>query len=236
MNMNKFWLAGLLSMMPMLAFEQEAGGGGGDAGAGDPPAGGGDAPAAGEQESALAAALAANPSGEQDPQAEGDEAKTEGDDEPFKVEAPEGLEVFAADFEAYNAAVDGFLKDNPQASAKDALKWAAEYQAKLVGEQAASAEAEFKTNDANWRKAVETDPEIGGANLQKTYENVARAMNTFGGQGIFDVLHNTGLGSHPEVLRFLAKVGATAKESDIIAPTVGEGQAASFANKMYGKA
>lgn len=238
---NKFWLSGLgrAFCAPIMAFEAEGAGGGGDAGGGDAGAGAGDA--AGDAGGLLGAALAGAAAGEgQEVKKEGEgQAAGEGEGgeaEAFAAEIPEGMDAYSGEFEAYNGAVNAFLAENPTASAADALKWAAGYQAQLVADQARGMADGFNEREANWSKDTLADPDLGGANMPKTNERMVRAIQTYDKDAAFArVLNSTGLGSHPDVVRFLAKVGETAQESDIMPPTAGGEQKRSFANRLYGK-
>ncbi|MGL5828353.1 MAG: hypothetical protein ACRC0L_02140, partial [Angustibacter sp.] len=53
-------------------------------------------------------------------------------DEPFVAPVPDGMEEYGSQFEGYSKAVNDYLKENQEATAKDALAWAAQYQAEQV--------------------------------------------------------------------------------------------------------
>lgn len=65
-------------------------------------------------------------------------------------------------------------------------------------------------NRKDWAEAFDKDPEIGGANKAKTIANAARAFDHYGikqGEGVRQLLEESGLGNHPDLIRFVARVG-----------------------------
>lgn len=63
-----------------------------------------------------------------------------------------------------------------------------------------------------WVNTVKSDPELGGANLAKTNANAMRVVERFMSPALREDLRVTGYGDHPELVRFLAKVGAAMAE------------------------
>ena len=61
-----------------------------------------------------------------------------------------------------------------------------------------------------WSDAFAADPEIGGANREATIAAAARAFDHYGlkpGEGLRGLLDATGVGNHPDMIRFVAGVG-----------------------------
>ena len=58
---------------------------------------------------------------------------------------------------------------------------------------------------AAWEDAVRSDPEFGGSNLQANVELADRAITQYGSMGLRIALSD-GMGSHPELVRFVFKV------------------------------
>lgn len=87
-----------------------------------------------------------------------------------------------------------------------------------------------------WAVQTARDHEIGGANLEKSVHLAARAVNAFGTDGLKEVFRMTGLGNHPEVVRFFTRVGATLGEDSFHAGTLPQGQGPkSAAELIYGR-
>jgi hypothetical protein len=86
---------------------------------------------------------------------------------------------------------------------------------------------------ATWQATVEADKELGGPKLA---ENLAVAKKAFdmGPPGLKAVLDKTGLGNHPDVIRWAFKVGKSLSEDKFISGGDGGGRANDAASKLYG--
>lgn len=86
-----------------------------------------------------------------------------------------------------------------------------------------------------WKKAVEADKEIGGANFPKNAEIAKRAVDRFGSQEFKQALEESGLGNHPELVRVFYKIGKAMENDEFLS-----GQPNSIGKKspselLYGK-
>jgi len=82
---------------------------------------------------------------------------------------------------------------------------------------------------------VKADKEIGGGKLEKTIESALGALKRFAGadyETVRSELDRTGLGSHPAVIRFLAKIAKATAEDDTLERTSGGKEGAKPANPM----
>jgi len=71
------------------------------------------------------------------------------------------------------------------------------------------------TNRREWAEAFENDPEIGGVNKARTIALAAKAFDHYGikaGEGVRALLDESGLGNHPDLIRFVARVGGDLEE------------------------
>lgn len=239
-----FW--GLLGAR-LVAFAAEDGAGSGAPAAGDAGAGaageGGAAAADPAAPSSLASAAFAGDEKPQDGEApageksEGDEAPAEFDPASFDVEVPEDLKIHEEAFGNYKGAVQGWLKDNPKATAADALKWAAGYQADAVKAQQSKFLEGFNSTIKGWEDQCVSDPRLGGGDAEK-FEAVKAdyyaGLKAIGTPALVKVLDESGLGSHPEIVAAFTQVGRSAKESPILGGEGGKGSV-SFADALYGK-
>lgn len=234
-------------LMRRICFAPEGGDGGGGAPAGGEVA----APAAPETDTGTKPSLAdaafagdaPKPDAAADPAAPaaGDpanpEAAPEADASPFELTPAEGLESFAEDYSSYSAAGNDFLSANPNASAREALAFAAEYQAEKAREAGKAFQERFDGTIEKWESECVADPRIGGGNLAK-YEgekvHYLTGLRAVGNPELVKVLNESGLGSHPEIFAAFAKVGRSAQESPIFGGEGGKGQV-SFADALYGK-
>lgn len=238
---------------PLFNAEGGAGGGGapagGDAGgapAGDAGAGGEGAAPAGDAATALGGDAPATPEGEggadgEKPAAgegenkEGEKGEGEGDaPAPLELSAPEGMENFQGEFDSYASDATSWMQENPQATASEALKWAADRQAAAVSEQATELAASFSKQVDQWGKDAQADAEIGGDKYAENVAVASKAIEAFGSPELRNLLNESGLGNHPEMIRFAFKAGASLSESSIVKPT-GEAAARSFADSLYPK-
>lgn len=233
--MDKAWF------LPRIFFSAEGGAGGGaaPAAADAAPASTDAAPAGDGLGTALADAFAGDaPDGDAAAPADVDGAAEAEPavEEPgaFEISAPEGLEVFAADFASYGTAANEFLTANPAATARDALKWATEYQAAQVKDAGAAQRAQFENVVKQWDADARADADFGGANYDANVQSALAGVRAVGSPELVDILDQSGLGSHPAVLKAFAKIGKHAHESPILGGEGGKGNV-SFANALYGK-
>lgn len=86
----------------------------------------------------------------------------------------------------------------------------------LASRSAAMREAAVKSREAevaSWKKAVEADPELGGAKLQATYVARDAALNRYASEGLKKLLKDNGVEDHPEVVAHFARLGLANGES-----------------------
>lgn len=67
-----------------------------------------------------------------------------------------------------------------------------------------------------WREQFEFDPDMGGPKQQETIASAKRALEVHGTPELKQLLNETGLGDHPEVIRFFAKAGRTVSEDGFV--------------------
>lgn len=185
--------------------------------------------------------------------AEGEETPAEGDKDPegkdgeeeapapagapekYELSAPEGQEFDAASFEAVEPIFREIGLSNDQAQ-----KLVAAYGEKIMPALAERAKTQLETQAAatrkEWSDAFHNDPDLGGANKDRTLADAARAFDHYGmkkGEGFRQMLDESGLGNHPDLIRFVARVGRDLDEGGferggaVTQPKTPEG-------KMYG--
>jgi hypothetical protein len=94
---------------------------------------------------------------------------------------------------------------------------------------------EWKRRDDGWKADALKDPDIGGSpeKLAKSVELGQAALTRFGEAAMTEFLQTTGLGSHPAVIRLLAKIGKAMAEPTTAASGTPIGGAKSLAERMY---
>jgi hypothetical protein len=144
-----------------------------------------------------------------------DDADKVPDDGVYKLVMPEGVELdtvlldaLAPEFKAAGLTVKQaqVLADKFVAHQQSAAKEQAEGWAKTI---------------SDWADAAKADPEIGGAKWDATVRHATSVIGRFATPEFKEYLNASGAGNHPEVIRFMARLGAMIGED---APAVSEAQ------------
>lgn len=107
-------------------------------------------------------------------------------------------------------------------------------------------QAQDKVNEINtqalenakveWINQTLADEEIGGQHLTESRTNALKAIRSFGSNEFKELLINTGIIEHPEIVRFLSRVGkATSADDKFINGAKPNSQKQSFLREIYGK-
>jgi hypothetical protein len=150
----------------------------------------------------------------------GEEGKPKDAPKPIELKLPEGIQADKAMLDGFTKlatekgispeaaqAVLDFYVAQQKAAEEQGQKDFEKQQAEARQQQISKWEAEFKANK-----------EFGGANLEATTAAQTAAMKRFGSPKLFELLDRTGLGSHPELQAFAARIGKALGED-----TVGSG-------------
>jgi hypothetical protein len=140
--------------------------------------------------------------------------------EKYEFKAPAGTEYDASILSAFEAgARDANLT---QESAQKLLETMSPQIAARQAEQVAS----IRTG---WYDASKADKEFGGVALEQNLGIAKKALDSFGSPELHQLLTFTGLGNHPEIIRFMYKAGKSISQDNMItgsAPTRGRVNAA----------
>lgn len=131
-----------------------------------------------------------------------DPADTVPEDGKYALKMPDGIEVDQAMLDQFSPTfkelglttkqaqvlADKFIEAQNQRGEAQAQSWA-----KTIGD---------------WVDQAKADPEIGGAKWDDTVKNASGVVKRFGNDGFREYLNASGAGNHPEMIRFMAKVGA----------------------------
>lgn len=99
------------------------------------------------------------------------------------------------------------------------LKLQPEAAKKLADLAASRARAQHEAHAAlieSWAESVKTDTEIGGEKLAENLAVAKRAVDTFGSPALKELLNQTGLGNHPEVVKAFFKAGKAISEDGFV--------------------
>lgn len=219
----------------------EAGAAGGDTGGGDAPAAGDTANPAADQGAAPDAGkpdgAAGDDQGGDDKGGESPDDASGGDEisaENFALTAPEGMENFQGDFDAFSSEASEWMQANPEATPAQALKWAADRQAAAMTAQNTELAEGFARQIETWENEARADKEIGGDGFDANVALAQKAIDAFGDDTLKTVLKDSGLGSHPAVIRFAMKAGKSVADAPVIKTNEG-GARKSLAESLYGK-
>ena len=146
--------------------------------------------------------------------AEGDAAETK--DEGEKPEgAPEKYEWAAPEGVTLDESIMGSLSEVakelnlPQAAAQKLVDKIAPVMAQRQIEQ-------FEALRTEWRQASSSDQEFGGAKLTENMAVAKKALDAFGTPEFRQLLEQTGMGNHPEVIRTFYRAGKAISEDGLV--------------------
>lgn len=147
---------------------------------------------------------------------EGEEGeKPEGEAEPIEYEdfaAPEGVTLEPEVLEAFKTQAKELGLD--QANAQKFVDMAVELQQKNAT-QFAQQLVDYR---AELRENVKKDEEIGGAAMNEKLKVAVAAREQFGTPALKELLDESGLGDHPEVIRFFYRVGTQTGDHTFVNP------------------
>lgn len=69
---------------------------------------------------------------------------------------------------------------------------------------------------AEWVDQTKADKEIGGDKLDANLATAKKAIDAYGSPQFIQLLNESGLGNHPEVVRFMAKAGRDVSEDRVV--------------------
>ncbi len=161
--------------------------------------------------------------------AEGDEGKDKDADgkaddqskeyEPFTL--PEGMESDDEGMAAFTEQAQELGLTQEQAQALVTLG-AERTQAAI--EQYIQAQNEVNAQAwEQWAEETKKDKELGGAKLKENLDTAKRALDHFGSDGLKQLLTESGIGNHPEVIRHFYRVGMTIADDSHVMPGEGGG-------------
>ena len=93
-------------------------------------------------------------------------------------------------------------------------------------------EAQVAEARAQWAADSKADKEFGGDKLQENLAVAKKARDAFATPALVELLDQSGLGDHPEVIRFFVKAGKAISEDNFVAGGHGSTQPAT-AQKLY---
>lgn len=146
----------------------------------------------------------------------------------FTLAVPEGAENYQEAITAYQGFGADWLKQNPNATAADALKAAYEWQVGQVGQQQERVVEQ-------WIGQLKTDAEFGGDSYDQNVAIANKGIAAVGSKELISLLTDTGLGANPEVVKAFHKVGLMVKDDDVVKGDTATGRKVpTFTGALYG--
>lgn len=165
-------------------------------------------------------------------QAQAEGQQQEGQEQP-KPEAPESYEFKPID----GVSVAPEVIERFSAVAKD-LKLSQEAAQKVFEEMAPAIQAhqvaQVQAVTAEWAKQSTADPEFGGEKLQENLAVAKKALDTFGTPELRNLLNESGLGNHPDVIRFMYRAGRAISEDKFVVAGASQAKAKDPAEILFG--
>jgi hypothetical protein len=127
--------------------------------------------------------------------------------EKYTFTAPEGTEYDSGVLDAFSAAAK-----EANLSQDAAQKLIETMAPAIAARQADQIQAVHKA----WLDASTADKEFGGEKLAENLGVARKALDNFGSPELRALLDNTGLGNHPEVLRFMFRAGKAISEDKFV--------------------
>ncbi|WP_095110434.1 peptidase [Pseudomonas sp. Irchel 3E20] len=154
-------------------------------------------------------------------QQEADAAKSKTDAEAKSAGAPEAYTDFTL---ADGVEMDAGTLDSFKGLAKE-LNISQESAQKLIDLQSALATKQVEDMQAavvkqsqDWAAEVKSDPELGGANYDKSVASAVKVIQAFGDPQLSELLNASGLGNHPALFKFCHRISGAISEDKFVLP------------------
>lgn len=166
-----------------------------------------DSSSAGGEKNSQQQGDASTTEGEKPEGGEGDKGQqAEGDSPAYEYKVPEGYtpdDELKSEFEAY-AKEKGFTQEDVDKHM--------EFAERMISKQYEDHQSQVE----EWAKQVRADKELGGDKLKETLEVARRAIDKYGSPELKSLLDTTGLGNHPEVVKFVHAIGKEISEDGFV--------------------
>lgn len=156
------------------------------------------------------------------------EAEKTGAPEKYEFKLPDGVTMDDGLLKAAEPVLRELNLTNEQANKLAGVVAAVRQADAKAAEEAFAAQAE------TWVGQVKSDPTMGGQHFDSTVLAAQKAVSAFGSPDLKALLTETGLGNHPEVVRFCAQIGKAISEDKLNRPAdVSSTNVTDAAAKLY---
>lgn len=149
---------------------------------------------------------------------EGSDAATEteeSDDETQEAGAPEAYEAFDVP-EGYGVDETVLTEYQDWAQENDLTQEQAQAGVDLVSKMQEAQVERWVEQQKTWVDQAKSDSEIGGEGFDQNISTAVKARDSFGTSEFSEMLDSSGLGNHPEMIRFLNRVGKAISEDKVV--------------------
>ncbi len=91
-------------------------------------------------------------------------------------------------------------------------------QIQMENNRVAAIEQAIVDQSKQWADAVKADKDIGGEKFEKTKEVAIKAVERFGSPELRNLLIDSGLGNHPEMVKLFHRIGQSISEDGLVLP------------------
>ena len=99
---------------------------------------------------------------------------------------------------------------------QDAAQKFIDLQTTLISKQAEAAEQARLAQSQQWADAVKADKELGGEHFDANRELAVSVISKYANPELRQLLNDTGLGNHPEMVRFCQRIGKGMTEDSLV--------------------
>lgn len=151
--------------------------------------------------------------------------------EKYTLKAPENSPLSQAHLDEISA----FAKEKRLSN--EAAQMLVERESKAVASFKQAQQTEFETKKTEWFEASKSDKEFGGDKFKENAELAHRVIERYASPSLKEHLKETGLGNHPELVRFVVNLGKEMSEDKLLIPGAQDKapEKKSAAERLYGK-
>ncbi len=91
----------------------------------------------------------------------------------------------------------------------------------------------LQRTQSQWVEEAQGDPEFGGAHLPENLGIAKKALDTFGTPKLMQLLEQSGLGNHPEMIRTFYRAGKAISEDHFVSGAAHPNAARDAAEQLY---
>jgi hypothetical protein len=140
---------------------------------------------------------------------------------------PEGIEINSEVLEEFTPLLKAI------GASQDQAQKLVDLQLKLSQQTVDAQTKQWAEIQGDWKEAAETDDEFGKSSYDASIVIARKAMRTVGTPALGKALEETGMGNHPEFIRFFYRVGKAIGEDSLSFGGVGKGADKSAAEKIF---